>query len=82
MALIYISQNRIPSDKGYAIQIMKMCEAFSIIGIDIKLFVLNYKSDNKDKQNIFDYFNIKKTFPIIQIQSPFIIKLGKIGYII
>lgn len=82
MALIYISQNRIPSDKGYAIQIMKMCEAFSVLGIDIRLYVLNYKNDNKDKQNIFDYFNIKKTFPIIQIQSPFIIKLGKVGYII
>lgn len=82
MSLIYISQNRIPSDKGYAIQIMKMCEAFSILGINIKLFVLTYGNNRNDKKDLFEYFNIKKTFPIFNIETPFIIRLGKLGYII
>lgn len=82
MSLIYISQNRIPSDKGYAIQIMKMCEAFAISDIDIKLFVLTYENNKKNKKDLFDFFNIKKEFPVYDIETPFIIRLGKIGYII
>ncbi len=86
MNIIYISQNRIPSDKGYSIQIMKMCEAFVKQGIKLVLFTTRYKKDSKkdekqDVNKLFSSYSIKNKFNIVTIDIPFLIRLGKIGHL-
>ena len=37
--LIYIANARIPTEKAHGIQIMKMCEAFAGLGVDVEIIV-------------------------------------------
>lgn len=59
--LIYISELILPSKSAYSIQVMKMCDAFSARGFNVKLFVLNViKSKNiHSDYNCLKRFNIK-----------------------
>ena len=58
--LIYIANLRLPTEKAYGIQIAKMCEAFGALGLDVEL-VTPYRI-SKIKDNLFDYYSIKKNF--------------------
>lgn len=82
MNIIYISQNRIPSNKGYSIQIMKMCEAFVKQGVNLTLFTTRYKRDQvQDIKDVFKNYSIKKEFEINTIVIPFLIRFGKLGHL-
>ena len=64
----YISELNLPNKSAYSIHVMKMCEAFSALGYDINLFVINNK---KNSQKVFNSYNIKKRFKIISIFNSF-----------
>ncbi len=80
MRLIYIANARLPTEKAHGIQIMKMCQAFSLAGVEVELIVP--WRFNKIKKDPFDYYGIKKNFKIKTLPSIDLIPLGlsKIGF--
>ena len=82
MKIYYIANSRIPTEKAHGIQVIKMCEAFTSRGIDVKL-VLPWRF-NKIKQDPFEYYGVKKNFKIIRVPSLDLILLGipKIGFLV
>lgn len=63
--LIYVTNVRLPTEKAHGLQIMKSCEAFKKIGIDLELIVPNLRS--KIKESPFSYYGIKEKFPIKKV---------------
>ena len=62
MKIIYIANVRIPTEKAHGIQIMKMCEAFAMSGLDVELVVPRRK--NQIKENVWEYYSQKPNFKI------------------
>ena len=63
MEFIYITSARMPTEKAHGIQIMKMCSAFSNLERDnekIEVELIIPKRRNHIKQDLFDYYGIKK----------------------
>lgn len=68
MKILYISNSRIPTEKAHGIQIIKMCEAFSNAGADLRL-VLPIRNNKQFKNvNPFEYYEVKKNFKIIKLK--------------
>ena len=66
--LIYITNQKLPSQKAYGIQIVKMCEAFADLGYDTQLLIpTRGASASKD---IFDYYGVKRNFKAVTLYSP------------
>ncbi len=70
MKIVYIANSRIPTTKAHGFQIIKMCEAFSKAGVNIKLWIP--KRFNSIKDSPFNYYGIKplfeiKKFPVIDL---------------
>ncbi len=82
MKICYIANNRIPTEKAHGIQIMKMCEAFALLGHEVELIVP--VRDNPIKEDAFDFYEIKeearKNIKLTYIQSPNLIRYGKLGF--
>lgn len=76
--LIYISNVRIPTEKAHGIQIMKTCEAFADIGIDVKLVAPH--RFNYIKTGPFDYYCVRKNFKITKLPTIDFVKLGRVGF--
>ena len=72
--LIYIANARIPTEKAHGIQIMKMCEAFGVQGIEVELVLP--RRLNSIRENQFDYYGVKKTFKITKLPTLDFIALG------
>ena len=65
MKLYYLSNLRIPTEKAHGIQIVKMCEAFALSGLEVELIVpMKY---NEIKEDPYNYYNVKKIFKIIKL---------------
>jgi len=65
MKLIYITNNRLPTEKAHGIQIAKMCESFAKQGVDLEL--VYPKRRNKIEEDFFGYYNIKKDFKLTKL---------------
>lgn len=65
MKLIYITNNRIPTEKAHGFQVMKMCEAFAHAGAEVELWIP--KRFNAIKDNPFSHYSIRETFEIKKI---------------
>lgn len=65
--IIYILNQRFPTEKAYGFQVAKMCEAFANIGINLELVVPFRVNSKKD---IFKYYPIKNNFKFTKIFSP------------
>jgi glycosyltransferase involved in cell wall biosynthesis len=74
MKIIYVANARIPTEKAHGIQIVKMCEAFGNAGLELEL-VLPWRF-NKIKENLFDYYGVKKNFKIKKLPSLDVIPLN------
>ena len=57
MKITYLSNTAIPSNVASSIQIVKMCEAFSLLDHDVNLITTN---TSRIKSNIFEFYNVKK----------------------
>jgi len=71
MKLLYVARARIPTEKAHGLQIMKMCEAFAKLGLDIEL-VLPFRIQTKflKGRNAFEYYGVKKIFNIKKLPIP------------
>ena len=56
MKIHYLATSNIPSKTANSLQIVKMCEAFSLIGKNINLIIPNLKCKN---QSIYNYYDLK-----------------------
>jgi len=57
MKICYLANTAIPSTNASAIQIVKMCEAFSELKNQVTLITANSSSGN-----IFNFYNVKTKF--------------------
>lgn len=80
MKIAYIANARIPSRKAHGIQIMKMCEAFSLKGYEVTLIVPNRKTGIKITP--FEYYGVEKIFKIKKLPTIDTVPFGKIGFFI
>ncbi len=68
MKIIYFSNSRIPTEKGYGIQIIKMCHAFAAANGAVEL-VLPTKNNQAFKHiDTFDYYQVQRNFDIKKIK--------------
>lgn len=65
--LLYIANLRLPTEKAYGIQIIKMCEALGEI-LDVELIAPYRKNDIKE--GVFDYYGVKRNFEFNGIWAP------------
>ncbi|MEA2112502.1 MAG: glycosyltransferase family 4 protein [Patescibacteria group bacterium] len=77
MKVIYLSSYNIPTKNALGIQITQMCKAFADKGVEVELIV----PKQKDKVNLFKFYNIKANFKIKEISRPSLLWLGKIGFL-
>ena len=64
MKICYLANTAIPSTNASAIQIVKMCEAFSELKNNVTLITTNASSGN-----IFDFYKIKTKFKFKKMQN-------------
>ncbi len=76
MRLIYIVNARIPTEKAHGYQIVKMCEEFAKIGCEVELVVPS--RNNYIKQDLFQYYGIKRNFKFRIIKSTDFLKYDRI----
>ena len=71
MRILYISKSIIPSRSANSIHVMKMCQAFSDNGHKVILVAPNLKVKyEKNVQNIFEYYGVKKNFKVVKLWHP------------
>lgn len=66
MRLLYLANNRIPSEKANSLQIMQTCAALARQGVDLTL-VVPHRLQPRPMRGIrdpFDYYGLKTRFPI------------------
>ena len=68
MRLVYFSNSRIPTEKGYGIQIMKMCRSFAEILPAVDLIIPTKKNEPFRNINPFDYYQANRNFKIKKIE--------------
>ncbi len=64
MKICYLSNTAVPSKSAGSIQIIKMCENFSKLNHDVLLI-----TSNASKNNVFDFYGVKKTFHIKKLKK-------------
>lgn len=70
MKLLYIANIRIPTEKAHGYQIMKMCESFADLGIDVELIIPRRKNPEFSGVDPFKHFKTKKNFHITKLFQP------------
>ena len=80
MKLYYIVNSRIPTEKARGIQVMKMCESFAKLGVEVELVVPG--RFNKIKDDPFIYYNILENFKIKRVLTFDLVKFGRVGFLI
>ena len=66
MKLIYITNTRLPSEKANSYQSMQMCSSFSKFFDEVELWTgkAHNTKELREIKDVFDYYNIGKTFLI------------------
>lgn len=68
LKMIYLANARIPSEKAHTYQILKMCEAFASIGIDVKLlYPFRFQNEMGRIKNIWQHYKIEKIFDLKRV---------------
>src|SRR3989344_5594114 len=80
MKLTYVANIRIPTEQAHGIHIMEMCQAFSLLGIDVELVVRN--SEAEIKTDPFEFYDIKPIFRIKKIWCLDTVVFGRIGFLL
>lgn len=65
-ALIYIANVRIPTEKAHGYQIVRMCEAFAGLGMNVTLVHPRRRQVDPalDSQSVFDYYGVRPGFAV------------------
>src|SRR3989338_5234961 len=60
--LVYIFNGLLPTEKAHGLQIVKMCEAFADLGIQVDLLI-PFRS-NSLREDIFEYYSVRRNFNV------------------
>jgi len=78
MKIVYISRSIIPSRTANSIHVMRMCSAFASLGHEVILLApWTKKLEEKDIENIFEYYGVVENFKLNKLFSPNIKYLKK-----
>ncbi|HLD27961.1 MAG TPA: glycosyltransferase [Patescibacteria group bacterium] len=75
MKIIYIANARIPTAKAHGYQIAKMCEEFSLAGVQTELWLPGRA--NAIAGDLFGFYGVKKVFKVVELKSVDFIKSDK-----
>lgn len=78
VAIDYVANVRIPTEKAHGAQILKTCEAFAHVGVDVRLCVSARKS--AITSDPFEYYGIQKKFPLLRAWSLNTVSWGSWGF--
>lgn len=71
MKIVYISRSVIPSRTANSIHVMRMCQAFAKAGHDVTLLApITPKLEEKNIDDIFDYYGTEKNFTLRKLSTP------------
>src|SRR3989338_2513633 len=77
MQIYYIANSRMPTIKAYGLQIVKTCEAFTEIGMDVELIIpKRHRYPDTGNTNILEYYGVVTPFKITEINSPDLIDIN------
>ena len=79
MKLVYIANARLPTEKAHGLQIVRMCEAFSSLGLDVVLLHPRRVQINHllKHQAIFDYYNVRTLFTVKTLPNFDVLRLER-----
>jgi len=78
MRIVYVANNRLPTEKAHGLQIVQMCDAFASLGHDVTLVLPNRK--NPITEDIFTYYDLERRFKVVTIPVIDAVGFGKIGF--
>lgn len=76
--IYYIGNARMPTEKAHGSQIAKMCESFALKGTEVVLVVP--RRLNPIKEDVFNYYSLKKNFKITRLPTLDLVKFGRLGF--
>ena len=83
MKIIYIANERIPTDRANGLQIMKTCEALAKNGVELELVIPRRKTEAM-ADDPFNYYKIERVFKLKKLPCldliPYLYFLGPIPY--
>jgi 2-oxoglutarate dehydrogenase complex dehydrogenase (E1) component-like enzyme len=60
LKIVYISRSIIPSKTANSINVMKMCEAFALLGHKVTLLApITKKLEEKQVEDIYEFYGVK-----------------------
>jgi len=65
--LIYLANIGLPGDWAHSLQIMKMCEAFASLGVEVELVVPRRSAKALVDEDPFVFYNVARTFKITRL---------------
>jgi len=74
MKLIYIANMRLPTEKAHGLEVMKLCEAFAKLGLNVELIIP--WTFNKLKGDPFEFYKAEKIFKIKKLPALDLLFLG------
>ncbi len=79
MKLIYIANARLPTEKAHGYQIIKMCESFSQLGVEVLLLHPHRYQRNEQLRNktVFEYYGLGPAFEILTLPNPDVLLLER-----
>lgn len=78
MKIVYICRSIIPSRTANSINVMKMCSAFASLGHEVTLLApWTKKLEEKNINNIYEYYGVEENFILKKVFSPNIKYLKK-----
>lgn len=78
MKIVYISRSILPSRTANSVHVMKMCNAFAKLGHEVILLApWTKKLEEKNINDIFEYYGVEKNFELRKLYSPNIKYLKK-----
>ncbi|MBF7071122.1 glycosyltransferase [Aliarcobacter butzleri] len=78
LKIVYICRSIIPSKTANSVNVVKMCSAFASLGHQVTLLApITKKLEEKDVENIFEFYGVEKNFEIKKLFSPSIKFLKK-----
>jgi len=78
--LNYISSARLPTEKAHGYQIVKMCEAFSELGVKVLLLHPHrYQDDRRMRdKTVFEYYELSHSFEIRTLPNPDVLRVERL----
>ena len=74
--LVYIANARLPTEKAHGYQICKMCEAFALQGVEVKL-LHPYRKNPLQGKTVFEYYGVRPVFNIHILPNCDIVRLNR-----